>query len=213
MTRFSDRRDAGKHVARMLMAYKRSPDTVVFGLPRGGVVVAYEVARELELPLDIMVPRKVGAPFNEELAVGAVTQDGQMVWNEQLVKSLHLNRTDMRETIKKETSEAQRRLQLYRHGKGPLAIKGKTVILVDDGIATGATMRAAIVYARQQAAKKIVVAVPVATVDTLEIIEKEADEVVSVMLPKIFLGISAFYDSFPQTEDEEVISLLQSQER
>ncbi len=206
---FVDRQDAGKQLAEKLAAYKNHPSAIVIGLPRGGMIPAAEVAKELALPLDIVVPRKIGAPFNKELAVGAVTQDGQMVWNEQLVKSLHISPDDMKDTIEKERAESKRRLQLYRRDRAPLILKDKVVIIVDDGIATGATMRAAIAYVKQQGAKKIIAATPVATVDTLEIIQNEVDEVVSVLLPKIFLGISAFYGSFPQTEDEEVIALMQ----
>ena len=205
---FADRNDGGKQLAEKLMPYKDDPNAIVIGLPRGGVVTAKEVAEMLNLPLDIVVPRKVGAPFNEELAVGAITQDGDVVWNEEIMRSYHLNPEDLSETIEKERSEAQRRLALYRQGKGPLNLKGKTVLLVDDGIATGATMMAAIAYAKKQGAGKIVVATPVATVGTLEKMVQEVDEVVSVQLPKIFLGISAFYGDFPQTSDEEVISIL-----
>ncbi len=206
--RFADRQDAGRQLAQKLAVYKNHPDAIVIGLPRGGVVTAAEVANELKLPLDIVVPRKIGAPSQKELAVGAITQDGQIVWNEAIVKSLRITPEDVKETIAKETSEAQRRLKLYRQDRPPLILKDKIVLLVDDGIATGATMRAAIVYAKQQGAKRIVAATPVATVDTLELIEKEVDELVSVLLPKIFLGISAFYDSFGQTEDDEVIALM-----
>ncbi len=206
---FVDRNDAGRQLAQKLLAYKNDPDVIVIGLPRGGLVPAAEVAKELHVPLDIVVPRKVGAPFNSELAVGAVTQDGEMVWNEQLVKSFHINPEDVADTIKEQQAESQRRLQLYRQGRPPLILKNKIVILVDDGIATGATMRAAIAYAKKQEARKIVVATPVATVNILEQIEQEVDEVVSVLFPKTFLGISAFYESFPQTRDEEVIALMQ----
>ncbi len=205
---FVDRVDSGKQLAQKLTAYRDDPNAIVIGLPRGGVVTAAQVAHELNLPLDIVVPRKIGAPFNEELAVGAVTQDGQVVWNESIVKSHHLTPEDLADTIEKERKESKRRLQLYRRDRPPLQLKDKVVIFVDDGIATGATMRAAIAYAKQQGAKKIIAATPVATVDTLEVISKEVDEVVSVILPKIFLGISAFYESFPQTPDEEVIALL-----
>ena len=205
---FVDRVDSGKQLAQKLTAYRDDPNAIVIGLPRGGVVTAAQVAHELNLPLDIVVPRKIGAPFNEELAVGAVTQDGQVVWNESIVKSHHLTPEDVADTIEKERKESKRRLQLYRRDRPPLQLKDKVVIFVDDGIATGATMRAAIAYAKQQGAKKIIAATPVATVDTLEVISKEVDEVVSVILPKIFLGISAFYESFPQTPDEEVIALL-----
>ncbi len=207
---FADRQDAGKQLADKLAVYKNHHNAIVIGLPRGGVIPAAEVAKELKLPLDIVVPRKIGAPFNSELAVGAVTQDGQVVWNEKLMKSFHLSpdALDLKETIKKERAESNRRLQLYRRGRPPLVLKDRVVIIVDDGIATGATMRAAIAYTKEQGAQKIIAATPVATVDTLELIAPEVDEVVSVKLPKTFLGISAFYDTFGQTSDDEVIALL-----
>ncbi len=207
---FVDRQDAGKQLADKLAAYRNHHNAIVIGLPRGGVIPAAEIAKELKLPLDIVVPRKIGAPFNSELAVGAVTQDGQVVWNEKLMKSFHLSPDDLdlKETIKKERAESNRRLSLYRRGRPPLVLKDKTVIIVDDGIATGATMRAAIAYAKQQGAAKIIAATPVATVDTLELIAPEVDEIVSVKLPKTFLGISAFYDIFGQTSDDEVIEVL-----
>ena len=207
---FVDRQDAGKQLADKLAAYRNHHNAIVIGLPRGGVIPAAEVAKELKLPLDIVVPRKIGAPFNSELAVGAVTQDGQVVWNEKLMKSFHLSpdALDLKETIKKERAESNRRLRLYRRGRPPLVLKDKTVIIVDDGIATGATMRAAIAYAKQQGAAKIIAATPVATVGTLELIAPEVDEIISVKLPKTFLGISAFYDTFGQTSDDEVIALL-----
>ena len=207
---FVDRQDAGKQLADKLTAYRNHHNAIVIGLPRGGVIPAAEVAKELKLPLDIVVPRKIGAPFNSELAVGAVTQDGLVVWNEKLMKSFHLSPDDLdlKETIKKERAESNRRLRLYRRGRPPLILKDKTVIIVDDGIATGATMRAAIAYAKQQGAAKIIAATPVATVGTLELIAPEVDEIVSVKLPKTFLGISAFYDIFGQTSDDEVIALL-----
>lgn len=207
---FVDRKDGGKQLAQKLSAYKNQPDCLVIGLPRGGVVTAAEVAKELNLPLDIVVPRKIGAPFNEELAVGALAQDGQVVWNEDIMRSHHLAPEDLQDIIEKERKESHRRLSLYRSGKPPLNLKNKEVILVDDGIATGATMRAVIGFAKKEGAKKIIVAAPLATVDTLEKIEQEVDEVVVVTLPKIFLGISAFYDTFGQTEDDEVIQILQT---
>ena len=205
---FVDRVDSGIQLAEKLSAYKDNPDAIVIGLPRGGVVTAAEVAKKLNLPLDIVVPRKIGAPFNEELAVGAITQDGEIVWNERIVKSLHLQPEDVAQTIEREHKEAQRRLNLYRGNRPPLNLKNKTVLLIDDGIATGATMRAAITYAKKQGAEKIIIGTPVATADTLMLLEPEVDQIVSVLIPSTFLGIGAFYESFPQTEDDEVISLL-----
>jgi predicted phosphoribosyltransferase len=205
---FVDRVDGGKQLAQKLTSYKDNTNAVVIGLPRGGVVIAAEIAKELHLPLDIVVPRKIGAPFNEELAVGALTQDGQVIWNEDLMNMLGLEPADLQKIVQKEREESNRRLMLYRHGKPPLNLKDKIVILVDDGIATGATMQAAIAYAKQQGAHKIIVAAPVAAIDIVERMAPEVDQVVSILLPKTFLGISAFYNEFPQTSDEQVIALL-----
>jgi len=208
MTRFIDRIDAGKQLAKKLMHYKNNPEAIVLGLPRGGVVTAYEVATALNLPLDIIVPRKIGAPSNPELAVGAVTQNGEIVWNDELMKTLHLTEEDLVDIIEKEKRESARRLRAYRGDRPKLQLKDKIAILVDDGIATGATMRAAIASARAHGAKRIVAATPLSTLEAMERIEREADECICVLLPKIFLGISAFYDEFAQTSDEEVIELL-----
>lgn len=205
---FANRQDAGKQLAKKLAAYKNHHNAIVIGLPRGGVITAAEVANELQLPLDILVPRKIGAPFNSELALGAVAQDGTVVWNEELLHNLHLNPEDLRETIRKERAESHRRLGLYRRGRKPLILNDKVVIIVDDGIATGATMRAAVAYAKEQGALKIVVVTPVAAAEIAEQLSLEADDVVSILLPETFLGISAFYRRFPQTTDDEVIALM-----
>ncbi len=208
MTRFIDRVDAGKQLAKKLMHYKDDPEAIVLGLPRGGVVTAYEVATALNVPLDIIVPRKIGAPSSPELAVGAVTQNGEIVWNDELMKTLHLTEADLADIIEKERRESVRRLRVYRGDRPKLQLQDKIAILVDDGVATGATMRAAIASARARGAKRIVAATPLSTLEAMERIEREVDECVCVLLPKIFLGISAFYDEFAQTTDEEVIELL-----
>ena len=208
MTRFKDRVDGGKQLAEKLLKYKKHPDAIVLGLPRGGVITAFEVAKVLELPLDIVVPRKVGAPFNPELAVGAITQEGEVVWNDSLMKSLHLKPEDLADIIAAEKKESARRLQTYRGDRPPLDLKDKIVILVDDGIATGATMRASITSARARGCAKIVVAAPLAPIEPLTKIEQEADEFACVLMPKILMGISAFYDEFGQTSDEEVITIM-----
>jgi len=207
--RFRDRSDGGKKLAVLLTMYKDHPDAIIIGLPRGGVVTAFEVAKVLNLPLDIIVPRKIGAPTNPELAVGALTQEGDIVWNETLFKSLGLTVDDLANTIEEEKAESARRLQVYRGNRLPLNLKNKIVILVDDGIATGATMRAAVASARVQGAKKIVVAVPVSPPEALKQIKKEVDEVVCLQTPEVFFGVGAFYEIFAQTEDQEVIDLLE----
>lgn len=208
MTRFQDRADGGKQLAKHLLHYKNCQNALVIGLPRGGVVTAYEVAHELGLPLDLIVPRKIGAPLNPELAVGALTQEGDIIWNNSLMKSLGLHVSDLSSIIAAEKEEARRRLSLYRGNRPPLNIKDKIAILIDDGIATGATMRAAISSARKQKVKKIVVAVPVCPPDTLNEIKKEVDEVICLFSPERFFGIGAFYINFAQTTDEQVIDLM-----
>jgi len=206
--RFADRADAGRKLIPVLEKYKDSKDAIVIGLPRGGVVNAYEVAKGLNLPLDIIVVRKIGAPMQPELAVGALTQEGDLLLNQDLMNRIGLMQQDIAGIIEDEKKEAQRRLELYRGDRQPLDLKNKTVIMVDDGLATGATMRAAIISARGMGAKKIVVAIPVSTIDTLRKIEQEADEVICLYVPDRFWGISGFYDVFFQTEDDEVIDLL-----
>jgi len=208
MIRFKDRIEGGKKLAVLLASYKNNSNTIVIGLPRGGVVTAYQVACALNLPLDLVVPRKIGAPTNSELAVGALTQEGNIIWNDTLLEQLGLTVTDLVDNIKKEKKESTRRLSLYREGRLSLNVKDKIVILVDDGIATGVTMRAAIASVRAQGAKKIIVATPVSSREALKKMKKEADEVVCVTTPEAFWGVGAFYDLFDQTEDEEVIELM-----
>ncbi len=205
---FVDRKDGGKQLAQLLSDYKNQPNGIVIGLPRGGVVTAAEVAKELHLPLDIVVPRKIGAPFHEELAIGAVTQDGDVVWNEDIIKHYNFSPDDVGAIIEKERAESARRVALYRHGKSPLNLTNKTVILVDDGIATGATIRAAVSFIKKHGAQKIIVAAPIAAADACAEIAHDVDEVVAVIQPKHFGGISAFYQKFDQTSDREVMELL-----
>ena len=208
MMLFRDRVDAGKQLAQRLIAYKDNPETIVLGLPRGGIVTAFEVAKILDLPLDIVVPRKIGAPNNPELAVAAIAEDGSIVINDQLMNDLGLQLDDLRNLIAQEKKEAARRMNLYRAGRKPLELAGKTVLLVDDGIATGATMRAAITSVRSRGAKTIVVAVPVAPSEALDEIRSEVDDLICLSAPELFLGVGGFYGEFAQTEDQEVIDLM-----
>jgi putative phosphoribosyl transferase len=203
---FKDRADAGRQLVPLLQQYAHAKDTIVVGLPRGGVVPAYEIARALGLPLDIVVSRKIGAPDQPELAVGALTEDGTVIFNDDIMQTLGLAPDDVHSIIEAEKQEAQRRLALYRAGKSPREFKGKTIIIVDDGIATGATMRAAIASVRAQGARKIVVAVPVALEAELATID--ADEIYCPLRVDYFPGVGAFYESFPQTSDQEVIDLM-----
>lgn len=203
---FKDRVDAGMQLLPLLQQYAHARNTMVVGLPRGGVVTAHAVAKGLGLPLDIVVPRKIGAPDQPELAVGALTEDGAIIFNDDIMHLLNLSPDDVRMTIENEKREAQRRLELYRAGMKPRDFKGKTIIVVDDGIATGATMRAAIAYLREQEASKIVVATPVGARDALK--ELKADEIHCPLVADYFPGIGYFYGSFPQTTDQEVIDML-----
>ncbi len=220
--RFKDRTDAGKILAKKLLAYKNNPDTIIIALPRGGVVIGFEVAQALNLPLDIVVPRKIGAPLNPEFAVGAVTEDGSAMLDPSLLALLKITEQDLVEIIAKEKEEAQRRLKTYRAGRAPLNLSNKIVLLVDDGIATGATMLAAIKSAQKREAQKIIVAVPVAPPDSIIKIKHAlgknstnnnanaiTDMIIVLHAPQDFGAISIFYDSFEQTTDKEVIALLE----
>lgn len=205
---FDDRRDAGKRLAPLVAQYRHQKNAVVIGLPRGGVVTAYEIAQFLELPLDVICPRKVGAPHNPELALGAVTESGKGFFNEELISQLNVSKEYLKEEIEKEKMRAAMRLSLYRKGRPTLDFQGKTVIIVDDGLATGATMKAAILAIKTEKAAKIVVAVPVSPPDTAAEIREMVDEFVCIDTPWFFQAVGQFYKQFGQTEDDEVIALL-----
>lgn len=204
---FKNRIEAGQKLAEKLGAYKNKKDAIVLALPRGGVVLGAEIAKILDLPLDIIVPRKIGHPENPEYAIGAITETGEGIFNE--AERARVDPKWLEGEIEKEKKEAQRRLKTYRGDRPPLNLKNKTVLIIDDGIATGLTMRAAIVSVRAQNPKKTVVAVPVSAQDSAETIKKEADDLVVLNTPLFFGAVGAFYENFPQTEDEEVVRLLQ----
>ncbi|MEK7790919.1 MAG: phosphoribosyltransferase [Deltaproteobacteria bacterium] len=205
---FHDRQEAGKKLSLALLKYKNDKNTIILGLPRGGVVVAAEIAKALDLPLDVMVIRKIGAPMNHELAIGATDELGHMVLNEEIIDSLGVTQDYIDKEKVKEQKLAEDRLNRYRQNRPPLSLKGKTVVLIDDGLATGATMRAAIHSAKGKKAKKVIVAVPVAPPETIEKLRKEADEIVCLDIPAFFGAVGAFYEIFDQTSDEEVMKLL-----
>jgi putative phosphoribosyl transferase len=205
---FKDRSDAGKQLAPRLSHYKDQKDVIVLGLARGGVVTAAEVASFLHLPLNVVVVRKIGAPGNEELALGAISEHAEGIFNEQLIGLLAVSPEDLRKEIERQKRILKERLTLYRGRSSPLILTGKTVILVDDGIATGASIRVAIQSVRDAGVKKIVLAVPVAAPDSLRKIEKDVDEVVCLSSPVFFQAVGSFYRFFEQTSDEEVINLL-----
>lgn len=205
---FTDRIQAGQQLAAELMS-QRTADAIVLALPRGGVVLGYEVAHMLDLPFDILVTRKIGHPENEEYAIGAVDEKGTTVLNE--TEAALVDQQWLQAEIARQRAEALRRSATYRQGKAEPAIAGKTVIIVDDGIATGFTMRLALRAVKKEQPKKIIVAVPVAPLDCIDQLKKEgADEVVIVERPDKFKGsVGAHYQSFEQVSDNEVMRLLQ----
>ncbi|PKN03244.1 phosphoribosyltransferase [Candidatus Dependentiae bacterium HGW-Dependentiae-1] len=208
--RFIDRADAGKKLAQYLSGYVKNPDAVVIALPRGGVVTGFEIARMLHISLDIVVTRKIGAPGQPELAVGALTQEGEPLFNASLMRDLGLTADDVAVIIAQEKKEAQRRLALYRPEREQLDLKDKIVIVTDDGVATGATMRAALVTIRGHNPKKIVLAIPVCPPAELEALRVLVDEVVCLYSPETFWGVGAFYDQFDQVTDAQVVSLMRA---
>jgi putative phosphoribosyl transferase len=206
MTVFSDRKEAGKILAAKLADYAEK--AIVVAVPRGGVVVGYEIAHKLRVPLDVIVPRKIGAPFNPELAIGAVTEDGTMILDNQLVEYLGVSESHIREESERQRQEIKRRLRAYRGDTEAPRLMGLHVIVVDDGIATGATIRAALASLRKKEPKSVVLAVPVAPPSTIRNLKSEADEVIYLAAPEPFYAIGQFYRDFSQTSDEEVKRLL-----
>lgn len=206
---FADRRDAGRKLAAGLQHLKK-PGVIVLGIPRGGVVVAAEAAAALDALLDITVPRKIGAPFNPELAVGAVAPDGTVFFDEALIAHAGIDLKDLEQQAARELREIGRRLALYRGGRPDPECSGRTVILVDDGIATGYTVQAALRSLRQQKPERLVLAVPVAPRDFLARPCPDADEVVCLLAPEDFHAVGQFYADFRQTGDQEVIAALES---
>jgi predicted phosphoribosyltransferase len=209
MALFRDRADAGKALARQLSEYKGREDVLVLGLPRGGVPVAYEVARKLNAPLDIFLVRKLGLPGQEELAMGAIASGGIRVLNEEVLSALNIPGQIVDAVADREQKELERRERAYRGDRPRANIKGKTAILIDDGLATGSSMRAAVAGLRAQDPARITVAVPTAPIETCEMFEQEVDQVVCVATPQPFFGVGLWYENFEQTTDEEVRSLLE----
>jgi predicted phosphoribosyltransferase len=207
--RFTDRTEAGQKLASALARYRCHPG-VVYPLPRGGVVLGVEIASYLHMPLDLIIPRKIGHPRNPEYAIGAVTEAGEMVCNEGEIA--HVEPHWLAQRVAQERQEARRRRERYLGGKKPIAVAGKLAILVDDGIATGLTMRAAIGEVKRRHPAGVVVAIPVAPKDTAESLGREVDAVVGLEITNSYLGaVGAYYEQFPQVTDEEVIALLQRQ--
>jgi predicted phosphoribosyltransferase len=206
---FEDRFDAGRQLAAHLSRYARRPDVVVLALPRGGVPVGYEVARALDAPLDIFLVRKIGVPGQEELALGAIASGGVRVLNEELVRALDVSEEEIAALTAREERELRRREQLYRGDRPSLPVQDRIVLLVDDGLATGASMRAAVKALRSLEAGWIVVAVPVGSPDTCRALRNEADDVICAHEPEPFRAVGLWYADFEQTSDEEVRRLLE----
>lgn len=204
---FEDRADAGRRLADRLAA-DSFPDGLVLAVPRGGVVVAAPVAERLGLPLDVIIPRKIGAPQNPELAIGAVTEDGTVIWDRMLTAQIGLDEADLAPLVGKGMAEIKRRSAAYRGGRARADFAGRTVVLVDDGIATGSTILAALRSIRKGKPRAIVLAVPVAPPDTLERLSREVDRVVCLESPVAFYAVGQFYRDFTQTTDAEVVDLL-----
>lgn len=207
---FHDRRDAGRAIAQALRERNEAGrlDTLVLALPRGGVPVAYEVAEALDAPLDLMLVRKLGVPGHEELAMGAIASGGVLVTNDNVIQQLGLGRDAIERAAERERLELRRREQAYRGDRTPPRVEGREVILVDDGLATGSTMLAAVRAIRQLRPARIVVAVPVAPAETCAAFENEVDEIICAATPQDFFGVGAWYEDFEQTTDEEVRELL-----
>jgi predicted phosphoribosyltransferase len=206
---FRNRREAGQVLASLLAGYRGHPDVVVLGLPRGGVPVAYEIATALHAPLDVMVVRKLGVPGHEELAMGAIASGGVQVVNEDVVRHLGLTPSILASVATIEQQELARREHAYRGERSSVPVEGRTVIMVDDGLATGSTMRAAVAALRRRDPDRIVVAVPVAAPETCEDLKREVDDIVCAITPTPFYGVGEWYEEFDQTRDEEVRDLLE----
>jgi putative phosphoribosyl transferase len=205
---FRNRTEAGRLLAEKLVKYAGRDDVIVLGLPRGGVPVAFEVAQRLGAPLDVFIVRKLGVPGFEELAAGAIASGGVRVLNEDVVRAIPHAHEAIEAVTVRETAELERREQIYREGRPPPELRGRIVILVDDGLATGATMRAAVKALRQRGTARIVVAVPVGPPDTCRELEQEADETICLSTPAFFQAVGQYYEDFSQTSDEDVRELL-----
>jgi putative phosphoribosyl transferase len=212
MKQIKDRSEAGQLLAAKLQAYAKDPDVLVLALPRGGVPVAFEIAQSLQVELDVFLVRKLGVPGHEELAMGAISSGGDRVLNKEIIEALQLSESVVERVTKREQEEMNRREATYRRNRKSLQIQGKKVILVDDGLATGSTMLAAIHAVQKLKAAKIVIAVPVAPPSTFESMEKLGDEMICLMTPEPFYGVGLWYKDFTQTSDEDVINLLDKAE-
>lgn len=204
---FRDRAEAGSMLAEEIAGFIEK-DALLLAVPRGGVVIAAEIARLLNLSIDLIIPRKIGAPQNAEVAIGAVTQDGTTLFNQRLIEIMGISRLELEELVSHEVDEIRRRMSLYGAGQNIGRSKGRQLIVVDDGVATGFTMQAALRSARSYQPKELVVAIPVAPRDTLELLKKEVDRTVCLTVPEDFYAVGQFYENFEQTADEKVIEIM-----
>ncbi len=204
---FKDRKEAGKKLATKLKRFSEK-EVIVLAIPRGGVVVGYEIAKEIHASLDIVVPRKLRAPNQPELAIGAITEDGTVILEEEIVNSLNVSNDYIKMESQRQKSEIDRRVRAYKGAEKIPDLTGLHVIVVDDGVATGATMKAALASVRKRGAKSVILAIPVASSRALKMLEKEADETICLFTPQPFFAIGQFYRHFEQTSDEEVKELL-----
>ena len=211
--RFRDRSDAGRVLAAELAAFANRPDVIVLALPRGGVPVAYEVARALHAPLDVFLVRKLGLPGQEEFAMGAIASGGVRLLNEEVIRAYGISDAEIESVAEAEERELARREELYRDGRPPPPLAGRTVILIDDGLATGSSMRAAVLALREEHPARIIVAVPVAAAEVCDEFRGEVDEIVCAATPHPFYAVGLWYEDFSQTTDEEVHDLLERARR
>lgn len=208
---FQNREDAGRNLVKALQEYQKRKGVIVLGLARGGMILAAVIAKMLEIPFDVIITQKIGAPTNPELAIGAITEKGKGYFNQRLIELLHVSKTYIDQTVAIKKKEAERRLTLYRHNRPIPSLRDITVIIVDDGIATGATMMAALLAIRSEHPKKIIVAVPVAAPESLNFLSPFADQIICLYSPDDFMSVGEFYESFPQTDDSEIIQLFQEE--
>lgn len=204
---FNDRIDAGQQLA-VNLKYLRGQDVVVLGLPRGGIPVAYEIAKELNAPMDVIVVRKLGLPSQPELAMGAVSEDGVVVTNDEVIRLTRIEHDEFAAVEARERTEVERRAKRFRGDRPAISLKGRVALLVDDGIATGSTAQAACRVARAHGAKRVLLAVPVGPADTIELLKKDADEVICLYTPKFFSAVGEWYQNFSATNDDEVAKIL-----
>lgn len=209
LNRFVDRESAGRALAQKLQHYKGTPDLLIIGLPRGGVVVAFQVALALQAQLDAFIVRKLGAPYQPELAMGAVAEGGMLLRNDAVVNYLSVSKEFIEETAREQMVEVERRQKLYRGDRAMAKIAGRTVIVVDDGLATGATMKVAVRALKRKEPSKLVIAVPLGAASTCSELKNEADELICLMTPEPFFAVGSWYENFEQTTDQQVRELLQ----